>query len=262
MKSCYLLSETVKNMELDYIPLMRYGIGTLRDNQRKRLSLIWIKFAWNKSGGTKALVVWPSSDFRVNAYKFRAFFSQRSLSLSLTCHNVPWCAMRWHDVTRRDTMWHDVTRGDTTWHYVTWRDITWHDVTWHDVTLRDMTWHDATWRDLTGPDVTWCDMTWHDVTRRDMKWRDITRHNAPRRDVRRHDVTWRVNLISLQQEWTLPHVRWLRYCQKTIKTFLGLNLFTDIYTLCSYIDECQKDKNSRGAPKLDGQNNFEIQLTG
>ena len=25
---------------LDYIPLMRYGIGTLRDNQRERLSLI------------------------------------------------------------------------------------------------------------------------------------------------------------------------------------------------------------------------------
>ena len=29
---------------------------------------------------------------------------------------------------------------------------------------------------------------------------------------------------------------------KTIETFLGLNLFTDIYTLCSCIDESQKDK--------------------
>ena len=37
-------------------------------------------------------------------------------------------------------------------------------------------------------------------------------------------------------------MRWLRYCQKTIETFLGLNLFTDIYTLCSCIDESQKDK--------------------
>ena len=36
---------------------MRYGIGTLRENQQKRLSLIWIKFAWNKSVGIKALVV-------------------------------------------------------------------------------------------------------------------------------------------------------------------------------------------------------------
>ena len=25
------------------------------------------------------------------------------------------------------------------------------------------------------------------------------------------------------QNSTLPHVRWLRYCQKTIKIFLGLN---------------------------------------
>ena len=29
-------------VELDYIPLMRYGIGTLWDNQRTRLCLIWI----------------------------------------------------------------------------------------------------------------------------------------------------------------------------------------------------------------------------
>ena len=38
--------------------------------------------------------------------------------------------------------------------------------------------------------------------------------------------------------------------------------FTDIYTLCSCIEESQKDKKSRGSPKLGGQNSFEIQLTG
>ena len=59
--------------ELDFIPLMRYGIGTLRDNQREWLSLIWMKFAWSKSGGTEALVVWPFGDFRAKAYKFRSF---------------------------------------------------------------------------------------------------------------------------------------------------------------------------------------------
>ena len=51
---------------------MRYGIGTLRDNQRKRLSLIWIKFAWNESVGTKAFVVWTSGDFRGNVYSFKS----------------------------------------------------------------------------------------------------------------------------------------------------------------------------------------------
>ena len=29
-----------KQTQQDYIPLMRYGIGTLRDNQQTRLSLI------------------------------------------------------------------------------------------------------------------------------------------------------------------------------------------------------------------------------
>ena len=49
------LNEKIK--KLDYIPQMRYGIGTLRDNERERLSLIWMKFAWNNSGDTEALVV-------------------------------------------------------------------------------------------------------------------------------------------------------------------------------------------------------------
>ena len=160
-------NENIK--KLDYIPLMRYGIDTLRDNQRKRLSLIWIKFAWHKSVVTKALVVWPSGDSRANAYKFRKFFSQRSLSLSLTCHNVPWCAVTWHDVTRRDTTWHDVTWRDIAWHDVTWRGMMWHDMTWHDMTWHDMTWHDMTWHDMT-----WNDMTWHDMTWRDVTWRDVT----------------------------------------------------------------------------------------
>ena len=98
--------------------------------------------------------------------------------------------------------------------------MTWHEV--HHVAWRDMTWHDVKWRDIMRHDATWRDMT--------------------RRDVTQRDVSGRVILISTQQEWTLLHVRWLRYCQKTIKTFLGLNLFTDIYTLCSCIDESQKDE--------------------
>ena len=53
---------------------MRYGIGTLRDNQRTLLSLIWINIMWKKSVGNKALVVWLSGDFRATAYELRAFF--------------------------------------------------------------------------------------------------------------------------------------------------------------------------------------------
>ena len=108
---------------------------------------------------------------------------------------------------------------------VIWRNMMWHDITWHDVTLRDMTWHDMAWHD-----VTWGisrGMMWHDV-----KWRDIMLHNATWRNVTwrtRRDVSVRVILISTQQEWTLLHVRWPRYCQKTIETFLGLNLFIDIF---------------------------------
>ena len=117
-----------------------------------------------------------------------------------------WRNMIWHDVTWRGKMWHDVTLRD-----MTWRDMTCHDVTWG--TSRGMTWHDVTWHD-----VTWRDMTWHDVTRR-----DLMRHNATWRDATQHDVTWRAISISTQQEWTLLHVRWLRYCQKTIKTYLGLS---------------------------------------
>ena len=126
--------------------------------------------------------------------------------------------MTWRDVTWR-------ARCDMKWHYVIWHDVTWRGMTWHKV-------HDVAWRDMTWHDVTWRKMTWHNAT-----WRDMTR-----RDVTRRDVSGRVILISTQQEWTLLHVRWLRYCQKTIKTFLGLNLFTDIYTLCSCIDESQKDE--------------------
>ena len=115
----------------------------------------------------------------------------------------------WYDVTWYDMTWHDGARCDMTWHYVIWHDVTWRAMRY--ITWRDMTWHDVTWRD----------MMWHDV-----KWRDIMRHNATWRDVTQHDVTWRAIRISAQQEWTLLHVRWLRYCRKTIKTFLGLKLFT------------------------------------
>ena len=48
-------------------------------------------------------------------------------------------------------------------------------------------------------------------------------------------------LISTHQEWTLPHVRWLRYCQKTIKIFLGLNPIIE----CSYFLHLY-----RGEPKV------------
>ena len=116
---------------------MRYGIGTLRDNQRTRLCLIWINCMWKKSVDNKALVVWLSRDFRRD--------------------------MTWHDVTLRDMTWHNVA-----WHDVTWRYITWHDVTWRDMRWHDMTWHDVTWRDMTWHDVTWRDMTWYDVTLHDM----------------------------------------------------------------------------------------------
>ena len=112
---------------------MRYGIGTLRDNQRTRLCLIWINCVWKKSVDNKALVVWPSRDFRRD--------------------------MTWHDVTWRDLTWRDMT-----WHDVAWRDMTWRDMTRHDVTWRDMTWDDVTWRDMTWHDVTWHDVTWRDMT--------------------------------------------------------------------------------------------------
>ena len=138
---------------------------------------------------------------------------------------VIWRNMMWHGVT-----WHDGARCDMTWHYVIWHDVTWRGMTWHKVYHFGMTWHDVAWRDMTWHDVTWRKMTWHNATWHDATWRLAT------------DVSGRVILISTQQEWTLLHVRWLRYCQKTIKTFLGLNLFTDIYTLCSCIDESQKDE--------------------
>ena len=159
----------------------------------------------------------------------------RSATFDVIWRNMMWHDVTWHDGARRDMMWHDMT-----WRDVTWRDITWYGMTRHGVAWRDMryiTWHDVEWRDMTRHDVKWREMTWYNAT-----WRDMTRHDATWRDVTWHDVTWCVILISTQQEWTLLHVRWLRYCQKTIKTFLGLNLFTDIYTLSSCIDESQKDK--------------------
>ena len=42
--------------------------GTLRDNQRTRLSQILINFMWKKSVSNKTLVVWPSGDFRATAF--------------------------------------------------------------------------------------------------------------------------------------------------------------------------------------------------
>ena len=172
-----------------------------------------------------------------------------------------WRVVTWRDMTWREVTWHGVT-----WRDMTWRDITWHDATWRYVTLRDVTRRNVTWRDMTWHDVTWCDMTWHEVTLHDMTqhdamwrdatWRDMTLHDVTRRDTTWQDVTWRVmtwnNATWRDMAW---HDVWswsqrnknelyrMWDAKKTIKTFLGLNLFTDIYTLCSCIDdECQKDK--------------------
>ena len=121
---------------------MRYGIGSLRDNQRTRSCLIWINCVWKKSVDNKALVVWPSRDFRRD----------------MTLHDVTWRDMTWHYVT-----WHDVTWRCKTWHDVAWHDVALRDMTWHDVKLRDITWLDVAWRNMTRHDVAWQDMTWHDT---------------------------------------------------------------------------------------------------
>ena len=52
------------NKKLDHIPLMRYCIASIRDNQRTRSCLIWIDCVWKKSVDNEALVAWPSRDFR------------------------------------------------------------------------------------------------------------------------------------------------------------------------------------------------------
>ena len=96
---------------------MRYGIGTLRDNQR---DMTWQDVTWRD-------MTWHDVAWR-----------------DMTWHGVAWRDMTWHDVTWRDMTWHDVSGRDRTWHDMTWRDMTWHDVTW-----RDMTCHDVTWRDMT-----------------------------------------------------------------------------------------------------------------
>ena len=117
---------------------MRYGIGTLRDNQRTRLYLTWINCVWKKSVDKEALIVWQSRDFR---------------------RDTTWHDMIWRDMTRHDVTWYDVTWRDITWHDVIWRGKPWHDVTWRDMTWRGVTWHDVTWRG-----ITWHDLTIHDMT--------------------------------------------------------------------------------------------------
>ena len=200
---------------------MRYGIGTLRDNQRKRLSLIWIEFAWNESVGTEALVVWPYGDFRANA---------------MMCHAMTWRDTTWHEVTQGDTTWHKVTRRDTMWrdmtwshvtwrdmtrHDVTWRDLTWHDVTWHDVAWRGMNWNDVKWRDMTWLDVKWCGMTWHDVKRCAMTWRDRTRHDVTWCDMTWHDVTWQyswqlsIGRVTITRLFARLLINLEHFCQET-----------------------------------------------
>ena len=99
---------------------MRYGIGTLRDNQRDMTGrdTTWHDVTWH----------------------------------DLTWHDVTWRGMTWRDVTGCDRTWHDMAWRGRTWHHVTWQDV--RDMAWYDVIWRDMTWHDMTWQD-----VTWRDMT-------------------------------------------------------------------------------------------------------
>ena len=124
--------------KLDNIPLMRYGICTLRDNQRTRLYLTWINCEWKKSVDKEALIVWESCDFR---------------------RDMTWHDMIWRDMTWRDMMWHDVI-----WRGKPWHDVIWRDMTWPDVTRQEVTWHDITWHDMTWHGLTWRCMMWHDVT--------------------------------------------------------------------------------------------------
>ena len=111
---------------------------------------------------------------------------------SVGCVTVPRLS-KWYDVTWCDMAWRDMTGQDVTWRDITWYGMTWHGVAWRDI--RYMTWHDVTWRDMTLRDVTFQDV-----------WSLSQR-----------------NKNELYYMWD-----GCRYCQKTIKTFLGLNLFTDI----------------------------------
>ena len=118
---------------------MRYGIGTLRDNQRTRLCPIWINCVWKKSVLTMK---------RRSCDRPATFDVSRSRDM-IACHDVTW----------RDTTWHYVTWHDVTWRGKTCHDVTWHDMTWHNVTLHDITWHDVAWHDKSWHDVAWRDMT-------------------------------------------------------------------------------------------------------
>ena len=195
-----------KKIKLDYIPLMRYGIGTLRNNQRTRLCLIRINCVWEKSVYNEALVVWPSRDFR---------------------RDMTWHDVTWHDVTwRRDVPWRHMTWRHMTWHYVAWHDVTWRDITWHDVTWRDLTWHDVTWREITWHYVTWRDMTWHNVAWRDITWHDNKFDSKalvvwPSRDFRATVYKFRAFLsrnecVTSKTSWTRRWPEFLRSSNQNI----------------------------------------------
>ena len=108
-----------KKKELDYIPLMRYGIGRQRLGQ-------------------------PANTVMLNLNKLRVekFSWQWSVGRVTVTRLSTWYDVTWRNMTWRDMTWHYVTCHDVTWWGKTWRDMTWRDMTWHDVTLRDMIWRD------------------------------------------------------------------------------------------------------------------------
>ena len=180
---------------------MRFGIGSLRDNQRTRLCLIWINCVWKKSVDNEALVMRPSRDFRRD----------------MTCRDVTW----------RDMMWHDMARRDITWHYVTLRDMTWHEV--HDVACRGMTWqreitwHGVTWRDMAWCIVAWRDMTWHNVAWHDITWHDNKVDNKalvvwPSGDIRATAYEFRAFFCQGTNVWVTSKTPWIKRWPKFLRS--------------------------------------------
>ena len=123
---------------------MQYGIGTLRENQRTRLCLIWMNCV------------------RKSQLTIKGWSCDRPVTFDVTWRDMTWCDMTWRGVTWCDMAWHDVIWCDMAWHDVTWRDMTCDDVAW----LNKM-WRDITWRDMTWNDVAWRGMTWNNMT---IKW--------------------------------------------------------------------------------------------
>ena len=119
-------------------------------------------------------------------------------------------------------------------------------MTRRDATLRDMTWHDVWSLSQRNKNELICMWDGWDIVKKLLKTFRFEpfllifilcapASTSPKKikKVEAHQnwvdkMVWNstdrlVILISTHQEWTLPHVRWLKYCQKTIRIFLGLN---------------------------------------